>query len=77
MPATLPRPITPEEWVTQVFSARAAAEGGVVRRRLNDIDSICGRDMFLSEVRRRGYKAVINGGQMVIFCNAENLQFVN
>ena len=65
------RPVTRDEWLVQLFSAKSAAQGGVVRRKLTDVDQICGRDLFLSEVRRRGYKAIINGGQMVVFCNSE------
>ncbi|PYG34429.1 hypothetical protein C8N36_10179 [Pelagimonas varians] len=52
-----------------VFSARAAAEGGIVRRQSRDIDRIVGRDRFLAEVHKRGFHAVENAGQTVIFCN--------
>ena len=70
----LPPTIEPEHWITHVFSSRAAAEGGVVRRSLHDVDRIVGRERFLSELDRRGFQAVVNAGQVVIFCNREPLR---
>ena len=72
----LPAQIRPEDWLRTVFSARAAAGGGVVRRQTRDIDRIVGRDRFLAELRRRGFHAVENGGQTVIFCNREPLRLL-
>ena len=54
----LPEIISPERWLLQVFSARAAREGGVVRRRRRDIERIVGWEVFAAELRRRGYRAV-------------------
>jgi len=70
-PAPLPPAITPERWLIQLFSARAAAEGGVLRRRIADVDRIVGRARFLGEVRRRGYRLVQNADQYVVFCNRD------
>ena len=63
--------IPPDIWLLQMFSARAAREGGIVRRQVRDVERIMGRRAFESELRRRGYHAVENAGQFVIFCNAE------
>lgn len=63
-------PISPEQWLQRAFSARAAISGGVIRRQTRDIDRIVGRARFLQELERRGFHAVENGGQTVIFCNA-------
>jgi hypothetical protein len=63
--------VDPDQWITHVFSAQAAAKGGVVRRQARDVERILGWDMFRTELQRRGYRAVLNGGQVVIFCNAE------
>ncbi len=65
-----------ERWITQVFSARAAAEGGIVRRSTTDVERLVGRARFLQEVRRRGFHVVENAGQFVIFCNREPLRLV-
>jgi hypothetical protein len=72
----LPVPITPDRWVTHLFSARSAAEGGIVRRKVQDVDRILGRDRFLFEVRRRGFRMVENAGQFIIFCNREPVRIV-
>ena len=55
-------PLSPEAWMRDLFSSRAARDGAVIRRKLRDIDRIVGR---------RGYTAVETAGQLVIFCNRE------
>jgi hypothetical protein len=67
----LPEVISPEKWIVQVFSAKSVAEGGTVRRKVSDVERLIGRDRFLYEVRRRGFRAVENAGQFIIFCNRE------
>lgn len=65
----LPAPITPDRWIIQLFSARTVADGGIVRRKVADVERLVGRERFLREVRRRGYRAIENGGYFVVFCN--------
>lgn len=69
--SNLPATITPERWMRHIFEARAAAEGGSVRRSLRDIERIVGLNRFLFELDRRGFQAIENGGQVVVFCNRE------
>lgn len=69
-------PLTPHEWVNDVFSSRAASTGGVVRRKLRDIERYVGRAEFEQELKRRGFHAIENAGQMVIFCNQEPIRVV-
>ena len=64
-------PVTPERFLAELFSSRAAATGAVIRRSARDIDRFYGRAAFLDEMRRRGYSVVENAGQLVIFCNRE------
>lgn len=61
--------LPPEIWMQQIFDAKSARHGGVVRRKLRDVERNVGLDAFLREIRRRGYNAVENSGQVVIFCN--------
>jgi hypothetical protein len=75
MKTALP-PQTPEQWFRHLFAAKAALDGGVVRRKLRDIDRMVGRDRFLAEVERRGFSAIENAGQVVVFCNAEPVSFL-
>ncbi|MEO0745249.1 MAG: N-(5'-phosphoribosyl)anthranilate isomerase [Pseudomonadota bacterium] len=67
----LPATIHPDIWMAHIFAARAAVDGGIVRRKSADIDRIIGRDRFIAELNRRGFRAVENAGQTVIFCNRE------
>lgn len=72
----LPAPITPDRWIVQLFSARAAAQGGILRRSVDDVERLIGRQRFFHEIRRRGFRAVENAGQFVIFCNREDISVV-
>ena len=72
----LPAAITPERWIVQLFSARAVAEGGIVRRSVADVERLVGRQHFLREVKRRGYRAIENSGQIVIFCNSDDVRIL-
>ncbi|WP_320237462.1 N-(5'-phosphoribosyl)anthranilate isomerase [Cognatiyoonia sp. IB215182] len=63
--------MTPEIWFRHLFSAQAALDGGVVRRKTRDMERIVGRDVFVAELERRGYSAVENADQVIIFCNAQ------
>ncbi len=68
-PVRLPGPDA-ARWLTQIFACRAAAQGGVVRRKASDVDRIVGRAVFVAEMRRRGFPVMENAGQYVIFCNS-------
>ena len=63
--------IDADRWISQLFSSQTACEGGVVRRRTRDVQRFVGLDRLRHEVDRRGYRAVENGGHIVIFCNTE------
>lgn len=66
----LPDHLTPERWISQVFTSSEAMRGGVVKRQIRDVERLAGRQAFLAEVERRGFQAVENGRHFVIFCNA-------
>lgn len=67
-------PVTPQQFLAELFSSRAAATGAVIRRNVRDIDRFVGREAFLAEMRRRGFSVVENAGQLVIFCNREPIR---
>jgi len=67
-------PMTAEAWFRHLFEARAALDGGVVRRKTRDMERMVGREVFLAEIRRRGFTAVENAGQIVVFCNADKVR---
>lgn len=71
-----PAPLSPDGWMRALFSSKAVRDGAVIRRKLRDIDRYVGREAFLEELERRGYHAVENAGQLVIFCNQEPIRRV-
>ncbi|WP_306152940.1 N-(5'-phosphoribosyl)anthranilate isomerase [Roseovarius sp. MMSF_3281] len=66
---TLPRHLTPDIWLQQVFTSTEARKGGVVKRKIRDVERLVGRHAFLHEVERRGFQAVENHQHYVVFCN--------
>lgn len=68
--------LSSEIWLLHLFSAKSAREGGVVRRKLRDIERYVGRAAFEAELRRRGFHAVENAGQLIIFCNQEPIRLI-
>lgn len=73
---SIPAPLSPDAWVTHLFTAKAAREGGVIRRKIRDIERYVGRNAFEQELSRRGYHAVENAGQLIIFCNQEPIRVI-
>ncbi len=58
-----------EPWIAQLFSAKAARKGAVVRRSLAWVDREVGRDRFVSEVQRRGYHLIETADQYIVVCH--------
>lgn len=61
-------------WIDQLFGAKAAKSGGIVRRSVASVEREVGRDVFLSEVRKRRFHLVETGGQFVVFCHTGRLR---
>jgi hypothetical protein len=62
-------PLSPEAWLRDLFTSKAVQEGAVIRRKARDIERFAGMERFMREIDRRGYQALENSGQIVIFCN--------
>lgn len=69
-------PISPDLFMADLFGSKAARQGRVIRRSLRDIDRYVGRRILLNELDRRGYRAIENAGQLIIFCNQEPIRRV-
>nr|WP_239025614.1 N-(5'-phosphoribosyl)anthranilate isomerase [Roseibacterium persicicum] len=67
---------SPEAFLADVFGSKLVRDGKVVRRSLRDIERYFGREEFIEEVYRRGFRAIENAGQVVIFCNAEPVRIL-
>ena len=77
MTPDLYRRIDPDHFIAQLFRSKSVQRGAVIRRSVRDVERILGRDAFRAELRRRGFRAAENGGQFVIFCNAEPIRIVD
>lgn len=69
-------PLSAEQWLNNLFSSQAARDGRVLRRKVEHVERYVGRDRFVRELHRRGYHAVENAGQMVIFCNQQPVRVI-
>jgi hypothetical protein len=64
------------DWMGQVFQARSAAAGGVVRRSVKDVEREVGREAFVEAVRQRGFHLIECGGQFIVICNSGHLRLI-
>ncbi|WP_264213375.1 aspartate aminotransferase [Leisingera thetidis] len=62
--------LSPDIWLRDIFACKAVQNGQVLRRKTRDIERYAGMDAFLAEVRARGFQAVLNREQIVVFCNS-------
>ncbi len=67
-------PLSPAAWLDDIFASKSAIRGQVIRRKARDIEKFVGRREFELELKRRGYQAVENAGQVIIFCNREPIR---
>lgn len=64
------------DWLEQIFRAKSVNSGGVVRRRICDVEREIGCDALELEVRKRGFHMVKSAGNFVIFCTNEPIQLI-
>jgi len=70
------RAARPDPWIDQIFAARAAVTGGVIRRNVDWVAREIGEERFFLEVRRRGFHLIRAGNQYLILCAPEPVQFL-
>ena len=54
----------------QMFATKTALDGGVVRRKVSDVERLVGREAFFGAMKKRGFRVVENAGHFVVFCNS-------
>ena len=69
-------PLTPENWLRDLFASKAVQQGGVIRRKARDVERFAGMERFLREIDRRGYQVAENAGQIIIFCNRAPVRWI-
>jgi len=57
-------------WISQIFEADAASNGGVVRRSKKDVEKFSSMAELIDEAKKQGYHVIETGGQVVILCHA-------
>ncbi len=67
-------PDRPNPWAARIFTAKAVAKGGIVRRAVKDVEREMGRDALLAEVKRRRFHLIECGGQFIIICNSGQMR---
>ena len=70
-------PLSPDIWLREVFASKAVQRGEVIRRKTRDVERYAGLEVFREELQRRGFRAIENGGQIIIFCNQEPIRYFN
>jgi hypothetical protein len=66
-------PITSQEWMRQMFATKTAVDGGVIRRKVSDVERLVGREAYLSAMKKRGFRVVENAGHFLVFCNSDDV----
>ena len=73
-PVPVAERVDAETWLLHLFSSKAAREGGVIRRSLRDVERIVGLNRAREELERRGFSAVTDDRQLVIFCHSQRVR---
>jgi hypothetical protein len=71
-----PPPVLAQVWLDDIFAAKAVGKGGIVRRAVRDVEREMGREIFVREVRRRGFHLIECGGQFIVICNTGHMQII-
>lgn len=75
---TAPSPARPVNaaWFDRLFTGKAVANGGVVRRAVTDVEREIGREVLELEIRRRGFHLLECAGQFIIVCSGGPIRLV-
>jgi len=63
-------------WVDQIFSARQAREGGMVRRALYDVNRLGAYEEIVERARAEDWHVVEIGDQLAVLCHPGQIQLV-
>lgn len=66
--------MSPYEFINQIFEAKAVANGGIVRRKIANVQKYASFSYLLKEVEARGFHLIETGDQYVIICNSGNFK---
>jgi len=61
-------------WCDTVFAAKAAQNGGIVRRAVRDVEREVGRQAFIAEVSRRHFHLIECADQFIVICRDDDVR---
>jgi hypothetical protein len=65
-----------KEWIAQIFAAKAAKTGGILRRKTTSVQKYASVAALEAEVRRRGFHLVLIKDQYLILCNPGEIKLI-
>ncbi len=65
-----------QDWLNQVFSAKSVTHGGVIRRKIVDVEREINLATLELEVRKRGFHLMRSGHHYIIICHSGPIEFV-
>lgn len=69
--------VSPGRFMASLFASVQAKTGGVVKRKVSDVERFVGRKAFFEEVAARNFQLVENGNNFVVFCNEEPITSID
>lgn len=61
--------MSPYEFINDMFRAKAARSGGIIRRKIANIEKYASFQDLAKEVEARGFHLIETGGQYVVICD--------
>ena len=67
---------TGSRWINQIWNARAAKTGGIVRRNVDSVKTYASVKELKSAVKAKGFHLLRSGNQYLIFCHAGKFKVI-
>lgn len=64
------------DWLRQVFAAQSVRNGGVLKRKISDVEREIGADALELEVRRRGFHLIRTATHFLIVCDTGGIEVI-
>lgn len=64
------------QWIEKIFSAKIAAEEGVVRRKKTTVQRYASKEDIVAAVKERRFHLIETGDQYVIVCNSGDIRII-
>ncbi len=65
-----------DEFLDRLFSTKSANSGGIIRRKISEVDKYVSRQNLVEEVEARGFHMIATWDQYVIFCCSKSCIFL-